>query len=149
MSYQQIDINKIKQLAINEDQTLALEHLSNFLKSNGKYFGLYGYAGTGKTTLISKLINYLSESNILTRFNITAPTNKAVNVLQNKLNNNNMIYCSTQKLLNYYCKFNEDGERIFEVGRQNNDIKYELIIIDECSMVSQLMLFQIFNKFKK
>lgn len=142
-------ITSFTNFKFNSDQIDAINKLIIFLNNNDKYFGLYGYAGTGKTSLISILISYLLTNNCVSKINVTAPTNKAVNVLKKKLSNDNkIIYSSTQKLLGFVCTFNNDGKRIFDFSMIKDENNYELIIIDECSMISQKMLFRMFLKFQ-
>lgn len=43
---------------------------------------MYGYAGTGKTTLLTKLLAFLIKNRYIYSFTLTAPTNKAVDVLK-------------------------------------------------------------------
>jgi intracellular sulfur oxidation DsrE/DsrF family protein len=66
-----------------QGQKEALIKIQAFLDGERKYFLLAGYAGTGKTTIIENIVNYLNKKNEPTV--IVAPTNKAVTVLKKKL----------------------------------------------------------------
>ncbi len=63
------------------DQKFAIDELSDYLTSskNDGIFLLKGYAGTGKTTLVSALVASLSEMEIKTV--LLAPTGRAAKVL--------------------------------------------------------------------
>jgi len=68
-----------------QDQKNAIRNLCYFLyDSNMRTFGLYGYAGTGKTTTITKFIHYLLNKNYVNSVVFSSPTNKAVNVIKSK-----------------------------------------------------------------
>ena len=143
--------------------------------SQDKIFGLYGYAGTGKTTLIINFIIKLLNIKAINSVLITAPTNKALNVLKNKfseylyhfiqifnldVNLNYMEilnklrekdihieFSTIHKLLKYKTDFNVDGELIFLNDSSKNIISnYDLIIIDECSMIPLTLLYELFTQ---
>ena len=59
------DYNK-NQFSFTKDQTNAIKHICEFLcDNNQRISGLYGFAGTGKTTTITKLIHYLLYKNYI------------------------------------------------------------------------------------
>ena len=61
---------------LNEQQLDVISHITQFLKSTSKFFVLSGHAGTGKTTVIKKVLDdYRGNSAV------SAPTNKAVQVI--------------------------------------------------------------------
>lgn len=67
------------------DQCLAVKEILNFLASyEQKTFGLYGYAGTGKTTTVVELTSYLIKNGFIKSIAFAAPTNKAVNIIKAK-----------------------------------------------------------------
>lgn len=168
---QDIEKHYSKIFTFTDDQKAAITHICNFLKDNNTFIsGLYGFAGTGKTTTITKLINYLISNNYLRSVVFTAPTNKAVNVIKSKFRsdldelcmkklkdqNVNNSYCldnlsdmldkleeigikvnflTIHKLLNYQNDFDIEGERIFIKGDKTNINSFDLVIVDECSMI--------------
>jgi len=91
---------------LNEDQTIAFaEILEFFTDTQEDAFVLKGYAGTGKTYLVKRIIEYITASYPARRIAVTAPTNKAVQVLQaNAPYNSNLLrhlylrICLTQLL---------------------------------------------------
>ncbi len=52
----------MNKIVLGEQQQEALELIKQFIKSNKKVFSLVGYAGTGKSTMIKQIIDYLEDS---------------------------------------------------------------------------------------
>jgi hypothetical protein len=169
-------------IEFTQNQKEAINELTRFLsKSNDKIYGLFGYAGTGKTTTIVELIKILLTQKYIKSIIFTAPTNKALNVIKNKFalvmqeifkfldieidNTNsfetnleklkkykiNIDFATIHRLMKYKTEFNIDGEMIFVREKDNLLDNYDIVIIDECSMVSINLIFDIIseiNKFK-
>lgn len=77
-----------KYITFTKDQISALHKLFTFFPNNKeKMYGLYGYAGTGKTTLLVELLIFMLKNKLIQSVAITAPTNKAVNVIKSKFRN--------------------------------------------------------------
>ena len=111
-------------------QDLTLYKLSEFILNDddNSLFILKGYAGTGKTTILSAIINNLwkiKKSGVL-----MAPTGRAAKVLSNYTNKEaNTIH---KKI--YFPKKNSSGNIDFVL--QTNKSKNTIFIIDEASMIS-------------
>jgi len=165
-------------IEFTKDQKDAIYKIINFLYNPiEKTFGLYGYAGTGKTTLITKLINFLILKNYIKSIVFTAPTNKAVNVIKSKFKDNidNLLkfklnktttdtldnqlneldkngykieFLTIHKLLNFQNEYNIYGEKAFIKKGESDLNKYDLIIIDECSMISYEIINIIFKELR-
>lgn len=164
---EEIKTNLINSFSFTEDQVNAINLIIKFLVNPDKrIFGLWGYAGTGKTTTISEIIGFLIKNNLAKKIALTAPTNKAVNIIKNKfksyletLYNNNfddiisllekkdfMInFITIHRLLNYKNDLNSSGERVFVSSNETNIKDYEIIIIDETSMISQNIMLDILS----
>lgn len=68
---------------LTKDQKNSLEKIIEFLSLPSKQaFILTGYAGTGKTTLLSFVVKYLEKMGMT--FGLLAPTGKADHVLSQK-----------------------------------------------------------------
>lgn len=68
---------------LTNQQKTAFEKMQNFVRDEeGKVFILNGYAGTGKTTLMSGLIKWLKEEEI--KFSLIASTGRAAKILSDK-----------------------------------------------------------------
>ena len=169
-------------IEFTSNQKEAINELLRFLsKSNDKIYGLFGYAGTGKTTIIVELIKNLLTQKYIKSVIFTAPTNKALNVIKNKFAsaiqeifkfldieiheknsfetnleklkkyNINIDFATIHRLMKYKTEFNIDGDMIFVREKDNLLDNYDIVIIDECSMVSINLIFDIIseiNKFK-
>ena len=68
-------------LTLTPDQQHAFDMLMAFIDSEDKVFILRGYAGTGKTTLLTSLIGELSKRKI--KCNLLASTGRAAKILSN------------------------------------------------------------------
>ena len=140
-------------IILNEEQNNVYNNLLKFLQSDESEVLLIGYAGTGKTTLITKFINDIINDKLVKRIAIAAPTHKAVGIIKNKLYGN--IYekeksknlkkyvevLTIHRLLNYQNYIDNNGNTYFAKGLvdTNWDI-YNLIVIDECSMLNNQII---------
>jgi len=131
---------------LSSDQKFALGNLLAWFKAEEKqrYITLGGYAGTGKTTLISVLRKKLHEENKKLRISFCSYTGKAARVLRNKLVESKSVYetdfVGTIHSLIYSPIVDEKTEEIIGWKRKE-EIEADLIIIDEASMVD----FEIWN----
>ncbi|XWK88762.1 MAG: AAA family ATPase [Phormidium sp.] len=68
------------QFTFTPQQSKAIQQVKEFLISPNTIFLLCGYAGTGKSTIIIQFIKELLQQG--KRIALSAPTNKAVNILK-------------------------------------------------------------------
>jgi len=106
---------------------------------------LSGNAGTGKTTLIAEIAKYVKHENIAHRIAFCAFTGKAADVLRQKLGGimQKKDTCSTIHKLIYHPEYGWDPKRKVKIitGWEKKEfLEYDLIIIDEASMVSNSMI---------
>lgn len=143
----------------NEKQALSIEKINQFICQNvDKMFYLFGYAGTGKTFLISKIIQDLLTNQKMDQIFICAPTHKALNVIESYFKSNlnptektefitKINFMTIHKLLEFKPIIdNEDGSKIFKSMKESKFLKHmedRLIVIDECSMISSGMIKEI------
>jgi ABC-type dipeptide/oligopeptide/nickel transport system ATPase component len=163
---------------LTKDQTEAASKILDFLQDDSvKTYGLYGYSGTGKSTLVTKLIHLLVSKNYVRSVVLAAPTNKAVNVLKSKFKEDvanlitektniinggvsmtfeeqlealgvrgiNIQFMTVHKLLDYKNEFSVSGERIFVKGKKSTLTKYDIVVLDECSMIPMQISNDIFE----
>jgi hypothetical protein len=131
--------NHFQHIKINQDQKQAIDKINGFLESDSNIFILQGYAGTGKTTLIKGVINFLEKSN--KQFNIMAPTGRAAKVLRDKTGFGKTIHSSIYKLKDLK-SINSDSKEFadhsvqyyFPIDLENNNQR--VLIVDEASMIS-------------
>lgn len=114
-----------------EGQSTVLRHLSAFLlsqKENPTYI-LRGYAGTGKTTLVTTLVKTLPLIGM--KYVLMAPTGRAAKVISSYTGQ----YATTIHKRIYQVMTFPDG--IIRVGRAENKYQNTLFIIDEASMIGE------------
>ncbi len=163
-----INNNLIK---FSNNQEEAINKLFKFLiSSKQKTYGLYGYAGTGKTTTLVECVAYLLEHKLIKTVALTAPTNKAVNIIKAKfryhlkklakteldLSFDDLVdilekkgikidFITIHKLLNYKNDFDTEGDKVFLRNGKTNINDYDLVIIDECSMIPYMIINNIYE----
>lgn len=129
---------------LTEQQAQVWEDLKNFIEDpEAKLFLLQGYAGTGKTFVISMFVEWLLAAKNK-KVAMTAPTNKAVKVLRRagEYTDLNLYYVTVHSLLGLREVIDNYGKVSFA---QNNaeDAKvgdYNVIIVDEVSMLQDDLL---------
>lgn len=170
---------KHESFRFTKNQLDIVNELIRFLSDpSQKYYGLYGFAGTGKTTSLVMFITFMIQMNYIKSVVFTSPTNKALNVIKNKfinslyyllnhyqleyddkktfdenlekLKKNNILieFETIHKLLNYKTEYNISGNMIFSKDKDSNIKLYDIIVIDECSMVSLNLIYDIINESK-
>jgi len=112
------------------NQDIFFQKIAIFLTEiqNETIFVLKGYAGTGKTTVISTIVNSLSEIN--KKAILLAPTGRAAKVIANY--SNKPAFTIHKKI--YFPKKNSGGGVSFTM--QQNKHKNTVFIVDEASMIS-------------
>lgn len=172
-----------KVISFNEERQLALKKIFNLIYDyNLHQLGVFGFAGTGKTTLMMELVRFLILHKLIKSVAFTAPTHKALQVM--KSNFDKLIPCllesvnlqkqgslelalielktrgiqiefmTIHKMLGFSMEITVRGERVFikkpSKGKSGgvNICNYDLIIIDECSMISCQMLIELFSGIK-
>jgi len=126
----------------NTQQSEAIARVGAFLAGSDRLFLLAGYAGTGKTTTIQAIIKLLRDKGDSRRIVFTAFTNKAVKVLEKMVRHWQLdIECMTLcRLLGLKIRIDQStGRQRFEpdYGVKNAFGEFDLIVIDECSMLDK------------
>lgn len=114
-----------------EGQATVLRHLAAFLLSEKQHptYILRGYAGTGKTTLVTTLVRSLPEIGM--EYVLMAPTGRAAKVLSGYTQR----FASTIHKKIYQIAAYPDGS--LRMMRAKNKHKNTLFIIDEASMIGE------------
>ena len=113
-----------------EGQSVVLYHLAAFLlseKPNPAYL-LQGYAGTGKTTLVTTLVKTLPQIGM--RYQLMAPTGRAAKVLSGYTGK------TASTIHRKIYRFQQFADGSFRMTRAENKAKNTVFIVDECSMIS-------------
>lgn len=129
----------MSKIELSSDQQIAFERLYGWaIKPEGVSLTLGGYAGTGKTTLISILRKELRKKNPGLRVAFAAYTGKASQVLRGTLESTGSLYpedsCGTIHSLLYKAQTDKDGKLLY--WKRQKTIEAEIIVIDEASMVT-------------
>lgn len=121
----------------------------------GAIIRIIGYAGTGKTTVLGRIIDYLAEESekrfIMDRWRIFvgAPTHQAKKVLRSKIKNSSVTISTMHSGMAMKQQVNADGSvkfvsavqgRLF--GETNDRCEVEasnIVVCEECSMMSKEM----------
>ena len=113
-------------------QDVFFQQIAEFITNtdNNEIFVLKGFAGTGKTTLISTIVNNLVEIN--KKYVLLAPTGRAAKVIANY--SNKPAFTIHKKI--YFPKKGSGGGVTFTL--QQNKHKNTLFIVDEASMISDV-----------
>ncbi|WP_231378672.1 ATP-dependent DNA helicase [Virgibacillus sp. CM-4] len=102
------------------------EHALKQMFENSKVALIYGAAGTGKSTMINHISNFFNDKKKL----YLANTNPAVDNLKRRVNADNCTYKTI-------AKFN---------ANKNCETEFDVLIIDECSTVSNIDMLRVINK---
>lgn len=138
----------------NEKQALALTLLHKFIKqTKHKIFYLLGYAGTGKTFLISHALHQMLSKKLINKTLVCSPTHKALNVIESYMKQSSysdpdilskISFMTVHKLLEFRpVIITKDGSQIFKAVAESKFLKQicnQLIVIDECSMITKEMI---------
>jgi exodeoxyribonuclease-5 len=127
---------RVQKLILTADQEEALTKIKTAYEPGGLYL-LTGHAGSGKTTLIQRFTTDMLED--MRSVILSAPTHKAVAVLAMKLKEAHIdnVSCRTiHSVLSLKPKRQADRS-IYERDRHANPVLADVVVIDECSMVSQ------------
>ncbi len=110
-------------------QELALAAVDAWLKTGERpVFRLFGYAGTGKTTLARHIADHVDGSVVYAAF-----TGKAAHVMRGK----GCTDAGTIHSLIYRTRGEDEDGPTFVLNRESAAAKATMIVIDECSMVDE------------
>lgn len=126
-------------MELSQQQGDAIRSVFDWLgsaKSGPPVFRVFGYAGTGKTTLIKELVEKYGEDRVL----VGAYTGKAAMVLRQK----GVRKAQTIHQLAYRVRGEKQHEKTLKfepvfAANEYVDEGYEMIVLDECSMVDESM----------
>lgn len=141
-------------IVLTQQQQAALDTLLRFARGETDHAMavLEGYAGTGKTTLVGRLLEAVRGD--VGPIAVAAPTNKAVKVLREKIQEAGVAlpdgpidphdrgrrraaveFGSIHSFLGLQMSEREDGTQECRSAREPSIDEYALVIVDECSML--------------
>lgn len=126
-------------MKLNDEQQFAINSMLDFIKKGKEnIFCLIGPAGTGKSFTIQHLVELLPKK---TRVCFTAPTNKAVRVLKTMSESKGLsVKCITIHSLLGLKVETKGGAEVLKIGGRNNIKDFDLVVIDEISMINEELL---------
>lgn len=130
-----------KIINFTDEQYGCVNHIRKWLESQNKFFTLSGYAGTGKTSIIKKIIDEYRRSLV-----VSAPTHKAKKVVMSTTGCDGETLHALLGLrpdLNLD-DFNPNDPKFSQIASPKIQ-NYRLIIIDEASMINE-ELYDLINK---
>jgi exodeoxyribonuclease-5 len=132
---------------LNEDQNKAFNGLVEFLEDpNRQLICLKGFAGTGKTYTIVRCLQYFKNKNKRKKICLTAPTNKAVTVLKKSTPEEAkdiLDFSTIHKLLGVKVSYDDDGNELFLPGKNVEIGNYDIVVIDEVSMLNDELFYDL------
>ena len=117
-----------------EDQQEAYNRVYDRLARGERFTGLRGYAGTGKTYLVSRLVEQLLDEDCAVT--VCAPTHKAVQVLSEELGDAPVQMQTLHSFLGLRLNPTEEGEYEL-VAEEERDFTEGVVIVDEASMIGR------------
>lgn len=136
-----ISANPIKLSRLQADVLLQIADWFLHKTAEQKYLTLGGYAGTGKTTLLGIFSRKLRDKHPDIKIAFATYTGKASRVLYNKLQDNKALYpgdhIGTLHSLLYSPITNSENQIVAWERKSNEKFDYQLIVIDEASMLNQ------------
>ena len=117
-----------------EDQQEAYDEVYDRLAQGERFTGLRGYAGTGKTYLVGRLVEQLLDEDCTVT--VCAPTHKAVQVLSDELGDAPVQMQTLHSFLGLRLQPTEDGEYEL-VAEEERDFTEGVVIVDEASMIGR------------
>lgn len=145
------NISRLFEFTLKPQQKKVFEALRHFTKDeSNKVFILRGYAGTGKTSLMSGLIKWMDENEI--QYNLLASTGRASKILSDKTK------VKAKTIHSHLYVFNDISDDLEELSKQKKTLGKDdsgqlsllfelrcvdkkagqLYIIDEASMISDI-----------
>lgn len=130
-------------ITLTQDQRNALEKLHAFLESDERVFILQGYAGSGKTTLLKGFVEYLKS--LEKKYQLMAPTGRAAKVINQKTGfESTTIHKGVYSFEELQEIKQGEGENnvsfLYQYKiRNNHEVHDSILLVDEASMVSDIL----------
>jgi ATP-dependent exoDNAse (exonuclease V) alpha subunit len=139
-------------MTLTDEQREAFDDIIKWVTSpNDQFYVLKGFAGTGKTTLLISLAEYVQQRRPLVYgvnradLTISAPTNKAVKVIRKKLEESGLANVETKTIHGHlaikpFVDY-KTGEETYIPDKSVDQSLYDynFVIIDEASMINKVL----------
>jgi len=129
-------------IELTDDQKEAFQKLKEFLNEDKQHMCLLsGFAGVGKTFMVSKFVEWVLENSMFHNVCVCSPTNKATRVSMEMTPENlrsQLTFCTLHSLLGLKHEITKDGKEIFVRDKKvmSKFPHFDLVIVDEASMVA-------------
>lgn len=119
-------------MGLTIDQQKGIDHLVHFMNDDSRTWTVVGgAAGTGKTYMMDEFLGSLSVAKV-----VSAPTHKAVRVIQNATNvHGETIHALNGLKPNFNINNFKVGNMKFDAMGEQKMGNYKVIVIDECSQI--------------
>ena len=139
----------MNKIILGEQQQEALNLIKDFIHSKKRVFSLVGYAGTGKSTMMKQIIEYLEDKYI--RYVLCAPTHKARSVIMFSTQRDAYTLHQILKLSPVVDIMELDMRNLQFVTNlyKSLEIPYDgVLICDESSMINDVLFKLLLSKCK-
>lgn len=125
-----------QKILLNDQQLEAINQIKKFLKSQDSYFLLSGFAGTGKTTVVKKILDEYPKKSV-----VSAPTRKANAVIsQATISHGYTIHSLLGLQPDINLENFNPNDPVFGQIKKASIGYYDFIVIDEASMINKDLL---------
>ena len=133
-------------MKLNKDQTSLINELAKFYGNPDKqFFVLSGQAGVGKTTCMRYFAEQLMNTYGNVKICMGGPTNKSTAVLADAVGDKDITFKTIHSLLGLRMMPNGEIKELTDSG-QDSVGNYDLVIVDEASMISSELIGYIKKK---
>jgi hypothetical protein len=142
MNENQLKLTNGKIITFNPEQSDGLGKMGHWLKNQGTFFTLAGYAGTGKSTIVKKILDNYHRGVV-----VSAPTHKAKKVVINTTGEEGKTLHALLGLRPDLDldNFNPNQPKFNPIALPKIT-DYNLVVIDEASMINQELYSLIVDK---
>lgn len=127
-------------MKLNNDQTRLLKTLLDWwVDDERKFFVLSGQAGVGKTTCMRFFKKLLMSQHPELKICMSAPTNKAVAVLSDTVDDSSITFKTTYSILGLRMQANGEVKELTDSGEEKIT-DFDLVLIDEGSMINSTLI---------
>lgn len=133
-------------MQLNSDQLALIDALTVFwFDDDRKFFVLSGQAGVGKTTCMRFFKDKLKSLDDSISICMSAPTNKAVAVLNDSVDDSSLTFKTIYSILGLRMSANGEFKELTDSGEEKIT-DFNLVIVDEASMVNSDLIEYIKKK---